>query len=335
MSAFANEVKDVEVKVDNKNVSKPCFNAQEVLEQKSSFRQLIRALALFPKKHLVKNSDKDLSRQKKGYCSQYRKNGFEFLKDRAKLNGFRNHTLNGGGLFDGGVCWWHSRLERSSYYLTVYRSDLPKPTEEEAYEILRTLSRNSQVVEIPGFDSFREFSKSYPHVFQLYLNDWMSRDAVFRFSWIRGLSGRSILHPEKLKKKMDELFNDVTVENKVVYQKLQDKEILSAHSWLVVDMKKTLDEDKEETGYTLFIRDSNGYDVKEVQYQIGDTYLRDNSDPYKIGDYYFVPITERNGDFRKIKKAIDNYCGGFTDKDLEYTQEEAEEIWDLLWDASF
>ncbi len=46
---------------------------------------------------------------------------------------YKNNRLvfdGSGGIRNGGLCWWHSRLTRSATYLTVYQPDLPKPTEE-------------------------------------------------------------------------------------------------------------------------------------------------------------------------------------------------------------
>jgi hypothetical protein len=43
---------------------------------------------------------------------------------------------NTGGILNGGVCWWHSRMQRAALYLTVYLPDMPPPSKPEVRRIL-------------------------------------------------------------------------------------------------------------------------------------------------------------------------------------------------------
>lgn len=247
---------------------------------------------------------------KKEFCSLVH-NPVHFK--RVILN--RNNRLafdDSGGIRNGGLCWWHSRLTRSATYLTVYKPDLPKPTEEQVLEIFDAWVHNSRVVEIPGYKNLREFSRAWRHLLRKKLERWQIMDGIVRFGWIRGLIGKTKVAPEELKEKMDKLFEQVRSENKIVYQKLQVPGI-KVHSWLVVDMKKTSD------GYILRIADSDypglfdgllsilssssssSHPVKDVRYRIGDRHIRYRS-------HTCVPYTERQDELKEIRAAQLRYC---------------------------
>jgi hypothetical protein len=205
-----------------------------------------------------------------------------------------------GGFRNAGLCWWHSRLTRSATYLTVYRPDLPKPTKEQAAKIVDAWIHNSRVVEIGGYKNLREFSRDWRDVIRKKLERWQLVDGVARFQWIRGITGKTKVSPEELKDRMDKLFKEVRLKDKIVYQKLQAPGIYKVSSWLVVDMKKVSD------GYILRVADSDYPGlftpaVKNVRYRIGDRYIRG-------GDTHFVPYTERAGDLKEIRAAQRRYC---------------------------
>ena len=66
--------------------------------------------------------------------------------------------VNQGGLFGGGVCWWHSRFTRSAAYLAVFDPSLPRPSDEDAKKIISRLRDRKGVTLIPGFRNLFEFS---------------------------------------------------------------------------------------------------------------------------------------------------------------------------------
>ncbi len=203
-----------------------------------------------------------------------------------------------GGFLNRGVCWWHSRLTRSATYLTVYRPDLPKPTKKQVLKIFDAYFHNNRVVEIPGYENLREFSRDWEDLLLKKLEDWQLVDGIFGFAGLRGLAGKTEVFPEELKNKMDNLFKQVRVENEIVYQKLQQPGI-NAHSWLVFDMKKTSD------GYVLRTTNSRSLRTKEARYKIGDQYLRQR---FFVTPQTFVPYTEFENELKKIRAAQERYC---------------------------
>ncbi len=156
------------------------------------------------------------------------------------------------------------------------------------------------MVEIPGYKNLREFSSDWQYLLRKKLERWQLVEGVVRFGWIRGLRGKTEVSSEELKDKMDKLFKEVRIENKIVYQKLQVPGI-RVHSWLVVDMKKTSD------GYILRIVDSTsgGWfstpSVKNVRYRIGDRHIRGYGT-------HFVPYTEFENELEEIRAAQLRYC---------------------------
>src|SRR6476620_3641879 len=61
---------------------------------------------------------------------------------------------NQGGFFNGGVCWWHSRLQRSSAYLVKFAPSEVRPSGPELDFILHSLRVMNKVVTIPGYSDF-------------------------------------------------------------------------------------------------------------------------------------------------------------------------------------
>jgi hypothetical protein len=202
---------------------------------------------------------------------------------------------NQGGMFGGGVCWWHSRFTRSAAYLAIFDPSLPKPSDEEAKKIISRLRDRKGITLIPGFSNLRDFSLSYRDSIQSKLNDWQRSDGILKASWVKGLSGSSDVDPTKLEKTMDELYDRVS-KGEVVYQMLQMPGVI-AHAWLVSGMEKTDD------GYKLQIIDSNiGND--EYTYRKGMTQFN------YMGYYHFVPYTGQQGEEKKLMSKMTEFCTG-------------------------
>lgn len=204
---------------------------------------------------------------------------------------------NRGGLLEGGVCWWHSRFQRSATYLAIYRPELPKPSAAEARKLIRMLIKMQGPVVIPGYSGLRDFSSDFEAVLQKQLERWQLSDGVWRSAWVNGLSGHTHERSKKLRKMMDDLYVAVVDKKMIVWEKLQVPGI-PAHAWLVVDMEKL------EHGYRLKTIDSN-YPTETVSYdyQFGDTHLV----IYKVLD--FVPYRGADRDLKKIFGAFSAFCG--------------------------
>ncbi len=210
---------------------------------------------------------------------------FSYFQDLASSTSNRMLFRNRGGMANGGVCWWHSRLQRSAIYLGVFKPRLPKPSLDEAKVIIYRLVDNRQVVEIPGYHNFSQFASAWQNEIQEVLERWQQRDGIYRAAWITGLSGESEEQSGKLKQMMDELYNEVHNNQRISYVKLQIPGIES-HAWLIHKMSRT------SRGYRIFFIDSNfpgrQYDY---EYNFGDT---------SFNTYFynnFVPYLEQTDDF--------------------------------------
>jgi hypothetical protein len=212
---------------------------------------------------------------------------------------------NGGGLLNGGVCWWHSMLTRTVQYLTVYKPELPKPDRTQANKIIGWLVSSQGVVEIPGYRNFSEFSYDHADLIQAALEGWQIVDGSIGLGFLRGLMGSHQVDSQKLSSMMDDTYKLVNGKKRVAYQKLQ-VEGVTAHAWLVIDMNKTAN------GYTLDVVDSNYSGVSTIIYTRGMT---------QLSQYNAVPYTSRNRmDQSSYEHGIMQYCSrGMTAADLDQT----------------
>lgn len=229
------------------------------------------------------------------FCSDRKDEKFvkDLTMDSNNLMAFRNH----GGLINGGVCWWHSRFQRNALYLTIYKPRLAKPTAEEAKELIKQIREAKDVVVIPGYRNFYDFSAENAQQIQRELEKWQKGDGVIRFAWVKGLAGTSSVAAEELKASMDALYTEVEINNNIAYNKLQIPGI-DAHAWLVVNVEKV------KGGYNLEVLDSNYPSRTEIyRYREGDTELNYH------GYFKFTPYLERTNEMEKIKKAIAKKCG--------------------------
>lgn len=211
--------------------------------------------------------------------------------DESNLMSFKNH----GGFIRGGVCWWHSRFQRNALYLTYYAPEKEKLPRHEVKWLIRRIRNANNVLEIPGFKNFLEFSAYYAKEIQNELEAWQ-RFEGFRFTWIRGLRGSARVSPEWMRQLMDNLHQEVTVKNNIGYQKLQMPGI-NAHAWLVINMVK------HESGYDLEVLDSNFPNMtKPYYYKFGDTHLE-----YHDGTH-FTPYLEYVNEMERIHSVISATC---------------------------
>ncbi|EQC47533.1 hypothetical protein [Bacteriovorax sp. Seq25_V] len=224
----------------------------------------------------------------RNFCSQ--------ANMQLKLSKAKNRLsfTNRGGLFNAGVCWWHSRFTRNANYLAVFNPS--KPALEDPTALIKKIRKGKEVVEIPGFSSLEQFSRYYEEEIQKVLESWQLIDGAVNQQWIVGLWGKSEVSPENMEKRMNKLYARVS-QGEVVYQKLQIDGI-DAHAWLVIDMAKTAN------GYKLLVVDSN--------YRSTDVYTFEKGDRSFEHPYYgkFVPYTGRMAEERRLKKTRAEFCNG-------------------------
>lgn len=210
---------------------------------------------------------------------------------------------NDGGLFNGGVCWWHSRLQRSSIYLAQYAPLESRPDLNQVRVILKHLRNMDQVVTIPGFEDFESFTRTYQKEVQKMLEDWQRSDGFANSEWRRGISGRSKLPALALSKKMKEIYQLYKDSPVPLWVMAQIKGI-TAHSFLILEMNEA------PKGYRLRIIDSNRPDAtRDISYEEGATDLMITG-----SNYTFVLYPGFQEDFKKMSAALKSYCPkGLTD----------------------
>ncbi len=210
---------------------------------------------------------------------------------------------NAGGLMDGGVCWWHSRLQRSSFFLAKYNPENSKPTPVQLNSILAGLRNMDRVVTIPGYENFESFTRDYQGQIQNLLNDWQVFDGFYNFQWIRGISGNSILPPKDMEVRMNAVYQSFRQSPASMWVMAQMKGVVS-HAFLVVGMEVV------NGGYDLELIDSNNpREVVRVAYQAGDQFLQTNRSTTA-----FVPYVGFQEDFRKISKGLSTFCKNKSDE---------------------
>lgn len=216
---------------------------------------------------------------------------------------------NQGGLFGGGVCWWHSRFTRNAAYIVRFRPDLPAPTDAEARKIIKSIRSAKKIIEVPGFANLYDFSRSHDDLILRELEAWQRKDGFINQQWVAGLSGSSENRPEALEKKMDDLFARIQA-GEVVYQKLQMPGVV-AHAWLVLGMTQTSD------GYQLLVLDSNTYSPDTYTYRKGMTSFN------YFGYSHFVPYTGKTKEEAKLRRIVAKDCS-FAEPEVD-TDEDSEE----------
>lgn len=231
-------------------------------------------------------------------------NRAEFCEMRAEPGYFnrlaydpQNHLAfrNSGGLLGRGVCWWHALFQRASFYLTIYRPELPKPSARLAQYIVHQIARGRDVVEIPGYRNMHEFSKDWQHLIQAKLNQWQKADGFLRFAWINGLHGDTQVPPYSMAWKIENLYEHVHIKQDVHWTMWQ-MEGISTHGLLVVDVKKTGEGADLETVDNNFVGQVTIYKYKNGSRSIKDIY----------GD--MVPYLQRINDLHNFRYAAREYC---------------------------
>ena len=260
--------------------------------------------------------------QEKMYCAE--RIGKKSVNRLLHRNRMRNRLAfpNKGGLFDIGVCWWHSRFQRNAAYLALFQPKLDKPGEDEVRKLIRDIRYGDRVVEIPGYTNLYDFSRKYSKLIQEELENWQHYDTFILQQWVKGISGKTEVLAKDLKKIMHSLYLSVN-EGNIVFQKLQLVGPI-AHSWLVIDMK----EHPKKDGYELFVVDSNfPTSTRLYSYKFGDTSLSYYKLRFqsisRVSSFIkrllkklnfssksksFIPYTENKGEQQQLKKVVDDFC---------------------------
>ena len=261
---------------------------------------LVVALALVYS-YAFADSSVTAAKSRQEYCSHI--DDLDYYKNLAliqeNLMSFPNPHA---GIANGGLCWWMSQLQRSSLFLTVYRPDLPKPTNpDEITYLFEAIMKQQAVVEIPGYPNFYEFTADWAdHLIQL-LADWQISQGVLGFGWIAGLGSDSV-DPSDLKSIMDDLYQRVEKQHQIVYTTLKMPGIV-AHAWLFVHMAP-----KDNGGYDLQVLDSNSVSPVYATYEPGSSHFE-----YFSSGIKFVPRVGRQEDLEAYKKRAQAYCSGQVD----------------------
>ncbi len=217
-----------------------------------------------------------------------------YLLETSSRISFRNQ----GGLMNGGVCWWHSRLQRSSAFLAEFQPEADKPSDAKVKAILRSLKLMNSTVVIPGYVDFYSFTRANFKLVQAFLESWQREDGFLNQEWIRGISGQYELPADEMKVRMDTLYSQFTKSLQPVWIMAQIKGITS-HSFLLLEMNPI------ENGYELKLIDSNApIQTKTTIYREGQRFLKNLSDSYS-----FVPYLGFQKDLVAIKKTIEKACG--------------------------
>lgn len=238
---------------------------------------------------------------------------------------------NEGGLFGGGVCWWHSRFERSANYLADFKPDQPRPSQKQAKKIIHEIMLRKRVVVIPGYANLFAFSLDYQKLIQRQLNLWQVRDALLNQAWVKGLSGKYKTTASKLEKVMDKLYSQFQNAGSQFFIKLQIKGII-AHGMNIIKMEKTTQGYRVVTTDSNYVGNSNFDKTSFFDYVRGQTQFDDvtvhsvatesNGGSFELDqvvDIYapFIPYSEFNKlDLKRINNALKNYCNS-SSLDLE------------------
>jgi len=202
---------------------------------------------------------------------------------------------NDGGLFDGGVCWWHTRFTRSAAYLAEFHPELPKLSDDDAVNAIHAISELNEKVVIAGYANLKDFSTDYQQEIQSQLNKWQIRNGFLHAAWIQDLEGHDSAPPDQLHDMIYGIASQFDQEKRPLFLFLRLKGVTS-HASLLIGYNFTSD------GVALDVLDSNFTGtVTTFTYTEGMTSLDYHGTPY-------VPYVEFEDDFDQINGALQDAC---------------------------
>jgi hypothetical protein len=163
--------------------------------------------------------------------------------------------------------------------------------------IINALANMSQVVVIPGYTDFNDFTRDYEREIIARLEAWQKSDGFLHFRWVDGLAGHWHVAPRTLQQIMAAIHQMVAVQHRIVFEKLHFNSIAS-HAYLVIGSRQTAD------GYDIDVIDSNyPTDTLTVSYHLGQTSLYTAN-----GGEAMVPYLDFEGDMGRINSSLRRYC---------------------------
>ena len=238
--------------------------------------------------------------QAQNVCERIQQGVIPYLETQESRIQFKNR----GGLFNGGVCWWHSRLQRASSYLVEFKPGMNPPSKNEVSKILKSLRAMNTSVIIPGYADFLSFTEANKAEVQNMLEGWQKEDGFINQEWVRGISGKYELPATEMKTRMDNLYNMFQKSPHPMWVMAQIKGITS-HAFLVLEMVP------QGAGYEIRLIDSNEPLItKTYNYVSGDRFLKHPKDKYS-----FVPYSGFQKDYDLILAAVVRRCGDILDFD--------------------
>lgn len=222
----------------------------------------------------------------------------ETAYERASDQFWRISFDNPPGPLGTGLCWWHSRLQRSIIYLAEMAPEMAKPTDSQAREIIKKLIKMDSVVTIPGYMKLNAFTYDYRSIIEDELGKWQLHDALVNQAWTRGLFGVREKSPVKAKAHLDELYKDflkAKQSDEILWIKLQKKP--GAHSFLLLGMSPN----KDHTGYEMQTIDSTySTGFTDYVYEKDASFIRRVDLPNETS----IPSVGFDRDMTSIKKAL-------------------------------
>lgn len=241
--------------------------------------------------------------QTRHFCERNRGDILSLMNEPSARISFKNR----GGFANGGVCWWHNRLQRSAFFLAKFQPEKGRPNAKQIADIVTGLRFMERVVVIPGYENFQAFAKANQTHIQKTLNNWQVYDGLYNFQWLRGISGNYALPPKDMEDRMNIVYRAYQRSPAGMWIMAQMQGITS-HSFLILGM------DQVNSGYDMDLIDSNyPMEVVRVKYQEGDQFLITDRSQNK-----FVPYVGFQEDFRKISKSLSGFC---QDKGMELLED--------------
>lgn len=210
--------------------------------------------------------------------------------------------VNQPGPMKIGMCWWHSRMQRNANFLLEFRPLTQASGANDAWQIIKNLSRTDVVQVVPGYSNLAAFSMRYASEMNESMGQWQMSDSFLKFGWASGL-GSGEADAGTLSQEMDALYEDVMIKRNVTYQMLKMPGF-EAHAWLVLNMKKLAG----NQGYQLTVLDSNSRNLQTYTYTRDMTKFTYRIDGWPQSGMDFVPHTQRDADFSDYQSALNQAC---------------------------
>jgi hypothetical protein len=206
-----------------------------------------------------------------------------------------------------GICWWHSRFQRSALYLANFRPNLEKLEHNAYIPLIMDLIAMKKVVEIPGYRNFHEFTGEFEKEIIGALAEWQILDGAKLAPVIDGLSGSTHEPAVALRERMDQTYDRMLRKKAILWQQLILPGI-GTHSWLLLDIQPIREGNADNPfivkGYKLAILDSNSPSrVITPSYHFGDSSISFYGEK-------MIPVTDHDDELPKFEDALREYCGG-------------------------